>query len=113
MLCYQHESWSNIPKETVSTGIERRMLVGDKLMICRLRFDPRVVTAVHRHPHEQMTLVERGKVVFSIEGEDRVAGPGEVLHFPSNVLHGATMLDEEVVLMDIFTPIREDFLNGR
>jgi hypothetical protein len=33
-----------------------------------------------------------------------------VLHFPSNILHGATMLDEEVVLVDIFTPIREDFL---
>jgi hypothetical protein len=35
---------------------------------------------------------------------------GDVLHFPPNVVHGATMLDEEVVLIDIFTPIREDFL---
>jgi quercetin dioxygenase-like cupin family protein len=60
-----------------------------------------------------MTVVERGTVAFSIEGETRVAGPGDVLHFPSNVLHGATMLDEEVVLMDIFTPIREDFLGVR
>ncbi|MFB3854844.1 MAG: cupin domain-containing protein [Vicinamibacterales bacterium] len=113
MPCYQHESWSNITGEAIATGIERRMLVGDRLMICRLRFDPGVVTAVHRHPHEQMTLVERGKVAFTIEGEERLAGPGDVLHFPSNVLHGARMLDEEVVLVDIFTPIREDFLNGR
>jgi hypothetical protein len=33
-----------------------------------------------------------------------------VLHFPSGCWHGATMMDEEVVLIDIFTPIREDFL---
>jgi quercetin dioxygenase-like cupin family protein len=49
-------------------------------------------------------------VRFTIEGEERVAGPGEVLHFPSNVQHGATMLDEDVILVDIFTPVREDFL---
>jgi len=71
---------------------------------------PVVVTPVHRHPHEQMTLVERGRVRFFIEGEQRIAGPGDVLHFPSNVEHWATMLDEEVVLVDIFTPLREDFL---
>jgi quercetin dioxygenase-like cupin family protein len=68
------------------------------------------VTAVHSHPHEQMTIVERGRVRFSIEGQDHIAVPGDVLHFPSNVRHGATMLDEEVVLIDIFSPIREDFL---
>jgi hypothetical protein len=35
-----------------------------------------------------------------------------VLHFPSGVWQGATMLDEEVILLDILTPIREDFLTG-
>jgi quercetin dioxygenase-like cupin family protein len=39
-----------------------------------------------------------------------VVGPGDVLHFPPGVLHGATMLEEEVVLIDVFTPIREEFL---
>ncbi len=110
---YQHASWSSVPAEALAAGIERRMVVGDGLMICRLRFDPRVVTAIHRHRHEQMTLVERGRVRFYIEDEERIAGPGDVLHFPSNMLHGATMLDEEVVLVDIFTPIREDFLPAR
>ncbi len=109
-MSYQHLSWETIRAEALGAGIERRMVVGNSLMICRLRFDPFVVTPVHRHPHEQMTLIERGRVRFTIEGEQRVVGPGDVLHFPSNVEHGATMLDEEVVLTDIFTPIREDFL---
>jgi quercetin dioxygenase-like cupin family protein len=110
---YQHVSWDSVPTGAPAAGIERRMVVGDGLMICRLRFDPHTVTAIHRHPHEQMTLVERGRVRFYIEDEERIAGPGDVLHFPSNILHGATMLDEEVVLVDIFTPIREDFLPAR
>jgi unsaturated pyranuronate lyase len=79
-------------------------------MVCRLRIAPRVVTAVHSHPHEQMTLVERGRVIFTIGNVQRTASAGDVLHFPSQMSHGATMLDEEVVLIDIFSPIREDFL---
>ena len=110
---YQHRSWTTIAADSPMAGIERRMAVGDKLMICRLRFDPFTVTAVHRHPHEQMTMVERGRVRFFIEGEERIAVPGDVLHFPSNTEHGATMMDEEVVLVDIFTPIREDFLKSK
>ena len=102
--------WSKIPVEQTAEGIERQMIIGEKLMICRLRFAPFVVTKEHDHPHEQMTIVEKGRVRFFIEGEEKIAEPGDVLQFPSNCWHGATMLDEEVVLIDIFTPIREDFL---
>ena len=59
---------------------------------------------------EQMTLVESGRVLFTIEDQVREVSAGAVLHFPPGVRHGATMLDEEVVLIDIFSPIREDFL---
>jgi quercetin dioxygenase-like cupin family protein len=102
--------WSTIPVEHIAEGIDRQMVVGQNLMICRLRFDPFVVTAEHAHPHEQMTLVMQGKVKFILGSEERIVKAGDVLQFPSNHWHGATMLDEEVVLIDIFTPIREDFL---
>ncbi len=88
------------------------MVWGERLMVCRLRCAPNVVTAVHSHPHEQITLVERGRVTFMVEGQPVLAQAGDVLHFPADVRHGATMLDEEVVLIDIFTPLREDFLTG-
>jgi quercetin dioxygenase-like cupin family protein len=108
----QHLNWSNIPVERPSEGIERQMIVGDNIMICRFRFAPFLVTPEHDHPHEQMTIVERGRVRFFIEGEEQIASAGDVLHFPSHCWHGATMMDEEVVLIDIFSPLREDFLNG-
>ena len=107
----QHTNWESIPVERPAEGIERQMVVGENVMICRFRFAPLLVTPEHSHPHEQMSIVERGRVRFFIEGEERIASPGDVLHFPPNCWHGATMMDEEVVLIDIFTPVREDFLN--
>src|SRR5882724_735293 len=107
---HQHLNWAGIPIERLNDGIERQMVVGERLMICRLRFAPFVVTSEHDHPHEQMTIVEKGKVRFFVEGRETLAGPGDVLHFPSKCWHGATMMEEEVVLVDIFTPVRQDFL---
>jgi len=106
----QHTDWSSIPVEQLEPGIQRQMIVGEHLMICRLRLAPYVVTPAHDHPHEQMTLVERGRALFTIGDEQRIAEAGDVLHFPPGTWHGATMLDEEVILVDIFSPIREDFL---
>lgn len=102
--------WGNIPVEKTAKGIERQMVVGQNIMVCRFRFAPFTVTPAHTHPHEQITMVIQGNVKFVIEGKACIASPGDVLHFPSNVKHGATMLNEEVVLIDIFSPIREDFL---
>jgi quercetin dioxygenase-like cupin family protein len=108
----RHTDWSRVPVEVLGDGTERQMIVGERVMVCRLRFAPRVVTPPHEHPHEQITLVERGRVLFTVGDEQRVAEAGDVLHFPPGSWHGATMLEEEVVLLDIFSPIREDFLNN-
>jgi quercetin dioxygenase-like cupin family protein len=107
----QHLNWETIPVEQTADGIERQMFVGNRMMMCRFRFKPFLVTPEHDHPHEQMTIVERGRVRFFIEGKERIASAGDVLHFPPNCWHGATMMDEEVVLIDIFSPPREDFLD--
>jgi quercetin dioxygenase-like cupin family protein len=105
-------NWQTIPAERIAEGIARQMVVGEKLMICRLTIQPRVVTAVHTHAHEQVTMVERGRVLYIVDGVERVCSPGDVLHFAPHVPHGATMLEEEVVLVDVFTPRREDFLKS-
>ena len=112
VLAFQHVDWASVPAERVNEGIERQMVYGERVMVCKLRIAPRTVTPVHSHPHEQITLVEQGPVEFFIDGQSRIVNTGDVLHFPSNIRHGATMLDREVVLIDIFSPIREDFLPG-
>ena len=107
---FQHQGWDSIPAEQIAEGIERQMMWGDRMMVCRLRIAARTVTPVHSHPHEQITLVERGRVLFTVAGQERVTSAGDVLHFPPHCEHGATMLGDEVVLIDIFSPLREDFL---
>lgn len=103
-------NWSSIPKETISPGIERQMIYGENLMVCRLRFAPGTVTPAHSHRHEQITIVEQGRARFVIGESERIATAGDVLLFPGGFWHGATVLDEETVLIDVFSPIREDFL---
>jgi len=107
---HQSWNWDTILRETIAPGVVRQMIHGATLMICRLTFAPGTVTAAHDHVHEQMTMVEKGRVRFVTGSEEKVFGPGDVLLFPSGFWHGATMLDNEVVLIDIFSPIREDFL---
>jgi quercetin dioxygenase-like cupin family protein len=113
LAVFQHLDWSAIPVEAIAEGITRQMVTGDRLMVCRLTLAARTVTPIHTHVHEQMTLVERGRADFFVEGQKRTAKAGDVLLFPSGILHGATMLEEEVVLIDIFSPPREDFLRAK
>ena len=110
LAAFQHLDWSSIPVEPIAQGITRQMIVGDRVMVCRLTLAALTVTPIHSHMHEQVTLVERGRVDFFIEGQKRTVSAGAVLVLPANIQHGATMLDEEVVLVDIFSPLRQDFL---
>jgi len=110
LAVFQHTDWSAIPVEHIAEGIARQMVYGDRIMVCRLVLAPHTVTPIHSHVHEQLTLVERGRADFFIEGNRRTAKAGDVLLFPSGIVHGATMLEDEVVLIDIFSPPREDFL---
>lgn len=112
VLEFQHVSWDAIPAERIADGLERQMIWGERLMACRMRFAANVVTAVHTHPHEQITLVLEGRARFTVSGVPRDVSAGDVLHFPPHVEHGATALDEGAVLIDIFTPLREEFLPG-
>ena len=103
-------NWEKVPVENLPDKIERQMIVGENIMICRVKLPPLTVTIPHEHPHEQMTVIEKGRAKFIVGDEEITVGAGDILHFPSNIWHGATMLDEEVILIDIFSPIREDFL---
>ena len=60
-------NWDSIPVERVSEGIRRQMVTGERLMMCRLQMAPHTVTPVHSHPHEQMTIIEQGRVRFDVD----------------------------------------------
>jgi len=105
-------SWDAVPRRCVAHGIERQMLHGDRMMVCRLTIAPNTATPAHQHEHEQITIVERGRVRFLVGSDERLCQAGDVVVLPGGTWHGCTVLDEESVLVDIFSPIREDFLEA-
>lgn len=86
-----------------------RPFAGENLMIVRVEAPKGAIAPAHAHHHEQMSLILSGTVRFKIGNEESIAGPGEIVHIPSNTEHEAEIL-EDTVFFDIFHPIREDFL---
>ena len=106
-------TWNEIPREQVTPMLDRRLITGDGLMLAHVNLAKGCIVPKHQHHHEQMTYVLQGALRFSLnedESEERVVRGGEVIHFPSNVWHKAEALEESVVL-DVFNPPREDWLN--
>lgn len=86
-----------------------RPFAGDQLMLLRVTGPAGAEAPRHSHPHEQMSVVISGRVLFWLAGEERELGPGEALHIPCGAEHGARFL-EESLLFDIYHPVRQDML---
>ncbi|MEL7197800.1 MAG: cupin domain-containing protein [Pseudomonadota bacterium] len=97
-------------KEDLGDGITRQILgYGPDIMIVRVCFEKGSVGQVHAHPHSQSSYVESGSFEVFIDGEKRILGAGDCFYIAPNLDHGAVCL-EAGVLIDTFSPVREDFL---
>ena len=100
-----------LPQEQVTDKISRRVLAGKQGMMVWWTIKAGAHAAAHKHPHEQIVWMLKGKMDFRIGDERHSMGPGDVAVIPSGVEHeGFFAEDTEVV--DIFAPPREDFLAG-
>ena len=91
-------------------GSGRKILAyNENLMAVEVHFETGAVGAEHTHPHTQMSYVLRGKFAYSVEGEETFLEPGDSIVVPSGLKHGTRCL-EQGVLLDVFTPMREDFI---
>jgi quercetin dioxygenase-like cupin family protein len=100
-----------IPWEEVDKGMKRKIMAyDDKLMVVKVQFDKGGVGTLHQHYHSQITHVESGKFEVEINGEKKILSAGDAFYIPPNVIHGAICL-EAGVLIDVFSPMREDFID--
>jgi quercetin dioxygenase-like cupin family protein len=109
----RHLRWNDIPKESVTTQLSRRLVTGDRMMLAQVYLDKGCLVPRHSHENEQITWIVEGALKFWIgaDGEEEViVRAGEVLHIPSNVPHQAEAL-EDTLDVDIFSPIRQDWLD--
>jgi quercetin dioxygenase-like cupin family protein len=97
----------DIPSLPVEPGIVVRPVLGKRLNISFISFEPRTVAPVHQHAEEQIGTVLQGSLQFELAGEERVLHRGDVYVIPPNVPHGAVTGEEGCVTLDVFSPPRE------
>jgi quercetin dioxygenase-like cupin family protein len=98
------------PIVTTGPGVTREVLSDHPdLMVVAFRFAKGAEGALHSHPHVQATYVASGRFAFTIAGKDREVGPGDSFVILSGAVHGCRCI-ESGVLIDSFTPRRDDFL---
>ncbi len=91
-------------------GVRLRTLVhGARTLMGEFRIDAGAVIPAHQHPYEQTGYLVSGRLRFEVEGVETVAAPGDSWNLASGVVHGATALQDAVVI-EVFSPPREDYL---
>jgi len=101
---------ADIPLQDLGDGLKRKVLAyHDSLMVVEVHFEKGAKGVVHNHPHEQIAYILKGKFEFNVDGDKQVVGPGDTIFVEADKPHGTICL-EAGMLLDIFTPYREDFV---
>jgi quercetin dioxygenase-like cupin family protein len=103
--------WDSVNREKLSGTFTRQMIYGDRVMVAQLDIKKGSIVPEHSHENEQVTWIMKGKLRLTIDGKEIDVGAGEVLIIPSNAKHSAVAL-EDTLDVDIFSPIRADWING-
>ncbi|UCB57893.1 MAG: cupin domain-containing protein, partial [Thermoplasmatales archaeon] len=107
-------SLADAPKFTQMVGLETTILTGlhsEKMMMVLNDTLPGHCVPLHSHPQEQIGMVYAGKAKLYIGDEERIVQKGDIYRIPANVPHCDTCIgDESFVMLDIFYPVREDFI---
>jgi unsaturated pyranuronate lyase len=109
-----HYRWDEVPREALKPDLGRRLIAAERIMLAQVYLDQGCVVPKHSHENEQLTYILEGTLRFWL-GDDEAeivdVGAGEVLHIPSHLPHKAEAL-ERTLDVDVFSPPREDWLDG-
>ncbi|MGJ7032045.1 cupin domain-containing protein [Niabella hirudinis] len=106
--CFQSEA--ETPWEDAGPGIQRQVYgYGDPLMLVKAKFEKGAEGVPHQHPHAQATYVASGSFEMTIGDQKKVVVAGDGFYVAPHIWHGCVCL-EEGMLIDAFSPCREDFL---
>jgi len=89
--------------------VRGRRIQGERLTLAVVELAPNAVVPEHRHEHEQLGMVIKGEVDFTLDGETRHLGPGGTWRILSNLPHNVNAGPDGAVVLDIFNPTRDDW----
>ena len=93
----------------VLPGCRLRTPYGENLMLSYLEMDEGAEIPMHDHPHEQGGICLEGSLQLTIGDETRTVSAGAMFLIPPNTPHRAVAIGGPAVVMDVFSPVREDY----
>ena len=94
----------------LAAGVTGRPLFGSGAMLNLIEFEPGSTVPLHSHPHEQLGLILRGMQALVLDGVQHELGPMEGYVIPGGIEHSAYCGPEGALVLDVFQPVREDYL---
>ncbi len=107
-MSYFKEAQSREPMELIP-GARTRTFWGEHVLLSLVEIDAGAEVPNHTHPHEQAGIVVEGEMQMGIAGEERTLKPGDMYIIPGDVEHYARSQGTPVKVLDIFSPVREEF----
>jgi len=104
-------AWDQMGWEIVDDLTARKVVHLGRVMCVLFRLAKGSDAPPHSHHHEQIATVLEGRIIAQIGEESKAIGPLEGYRVPPDVPHKVTVLADALIL-DCFSPIREDFLGG-
>ena len=96
--------------EVVGEGIKRKIVTYDeRIMLVKVAFEKGGIGTLHHHYHTQLTYIAKGAFEVEIDSKKQVLKEGDVFHVEPDLVHGVVCL-EAGMLVDVFSPMREDFI---
>jgi quercetin dioxygenase-like cupin family protein len=106
-------TWSTIKEERINPDVTRRMFWGENIMVTKWKLAPNAALPVHDHVSEQVTMVQSGSVTLIFPPDEEVTlHEGEMIVIPPSKPHGVRIGPDGCTVMDLFSPIRHDFIQG-
>ena len=102
--------WDEIALEKITEMISQKIVAGERQMLAQIYLKRGALVQMHSHESEQMTYILQGALRYLVGGEEIIVREGEVLHIPSGMPHQAEAL-EDTFELDIFSPVRRDWLH--
>ncbi len=98
--------------EELGGGVSRQIMgFNTQIMMVKVKFNKGSIGSLHRHLHSQTTYVASGTFEFTVGHDVQIINQGDSVYIRPDILHTALCL-QEGILIDVFSPAREDFLDG-
>ena len=98
-----------LPGRELAPGIFMRPAHLEKVMVTFIDLKAGSTVPLHSHPHEQITVMISGELVYNVGGEEQPVVAGDVVLIPSGVEHGVRAMVDSVAY-DCFSPIRQEYI---